>query len=212
VSGPPLLGGIIAAGEGSGSARRLRGAKPMVPIAGVPLIESVMGNFRAAGVRSLVVIVTKRSARRGVGARRFTDLDVEFIVKTTPSSLASFREVTARRPGGRMLVSTGGRVVPPDRLRRRFVEAASRAARGGDRARRDAVVADESGARSRWTPAAASSVWAGASGDIVTAGMYLVSERVRTLVPRRGRTAPRVPGLALPGREPAPTRRSSRPS
>ena len=46
-----LTGGIIAAGEGS----RLRRAgfampKPMVPIAGVPLIESVIRNFRAARI------------------------------------------------------------------------------------------------------------------------------------------------------------------
>jgi hypothetical protein len=46
-----LAGGIIAAGEGS----RLRQSgfampKPMVPIAGVPLIESVIRNFRAARI------------------------------------------------------------------------------------------------------------------------------------------------------------------
>ena len=50
-SRPELLGGIIAAGEGS----RLRQAgwivpKPMVPVAGVPLIESAIRNFVAAGI------------------------------------------------------------------------------------------------------------------------------------------------------------------
>ncbi len=53
-----LLGGIIAAGEGS----RLRAAgfsmpKPLVPVGGVPLIESVIRNFLAAGITSLVIIV-----------------------------------------------------------------------------------------------------------------------------------------------------------
>ena len=48
---PGLLGGIIAAGEGS----RLREAgwavpKPMVLVAGVPLIESAIRNFVAAGI------------------------------------------------------------------------------------------------------------------------------------------------------------------
>ena len=47
----PLGGGIIAAGEG----RRLREdgfamPKPLVPVAGVPLIEATLRNFLAAGV------------------------------------------------------------------------------------------------------------------------------------------------------------------
>ena len=54
----PLHGGIIAAGEGS----RLRAGgfampKPLVPVAGVPLIETTIRNFEAAGVVSLVIIV-----------------------------------------------------------------------------------------------------------------------------------------------------------
>ena len=54
----PLRGGIIAAGEGS----RLRASgfampKPLVTVAGVPLIESVITNFLAVGVTSLVIIV-----------------------------------------------------------------------------------------------------------------------------------------------------------
>src|SRR5438093_11556658 len=78
----------------------------MVPIAGVPLIESVIRNFRAAGVASLVVIVNEAEQAVADWSRsRFADLDLEFIVKTTRSSLASFREVTAWRPGGRMVVS-----------------------------------------------------------------------------------------------------------
>ena len=54
----PLGGGIIAAGEG----RRLRRAgwtvpKPLVPVAGVPLIELVIRNFLAAHITSLTIIV-----------------------------------------------------------------------------------------------------------------------------------------------------------
>src|SRR5215472_126369 len=52
-----LTGGVIAAGEG----RRLRRdgwtmAKPLVPVAGVPLIEHVLTNFRAAGITRLTII------------------------------------------------------------------------------------------------------------------------------------------------------------
>ena len=81
-------GGIIAAGEGS----RLRATgfsmpKPLVPVAGVPLIEWVIGNFRTAGITSLVMIVNEQShACRDWVQSRFPDLDIEVIVKTTASS------------------------------------------------------------------------------------------------------------------------------
>src|SRR6266852_9634346 len=57
-SAPPLVGGIIAAGEGS----RLRQAgfpvpKPMVRVAGVPLLESVIRNLMAAGISRISIIV-----------------------------------------------------------------------------------------------------------------------------------------------------------
>ena len=101
----PLHGGIIAAGEG----RRLRAGgftmpKPLVPVAGVPLIETTIRNFLAAGVASLVVIVNDEGRACVHWVReRFPHLDVEFIVKTTASSLESFREVNRRMPAGRAL-------------------------------------------------------------------------------------------------------------
>src|SRR5438552_17969028 len=93
-------GGIIAAGDGT----RLRAAgfsmpKPLVPVAGVALIEWLIENFRAAGITSLVIIVTEqaRECRDWLRAR-FPDLDAEVIVKTTRSSLESFLEVNRRLP------------------------------------------------------------------------------------------------------------------
>ena len=55
-----MIGGIIAAGEG----RRLREAgftvpKPLVPVAGVPLIDGVVRNFLATGISTLTVIVNE---------------------------------------------------------------------------------------------------------------------------------------------------------
>src|SRR5262249_61585314 len=122
-----LGGGIIAAAGGS----RLRESgfampKPMVPIAGVPLIESVIRNLRAARVGPLAIIVNEqeRSCVDWV-RRRFPDLEIEFIVKTTASSLESFAELIRRHPGGRMLVSTvDAWCVEADFVR--FVEAAAR--------------------------------------------------------------------------------------
>src|SRR5690349_13001218 len=103
-----MKGGIIAAGEGS----RLRAAgyampKALVPVGGVPLIEAVIRNFRAAGIDSLVVIVNEASrACEDFVRRRFPALDVEFIVKTTASSLESFLVVSGRLGAGAALVST----------------------------------------------------------------------------------------------------------
>jgi len=79
------LGGIIAAGEGS----RLKEAgwavpKPMVPVAGVPLIESAIRNFVAAGITRLSIIVNEqeRDCAEWV-RRRFPELDLRLTVKTT---------------------------------------------------------------------------------------------------------------------------------
>ena len=104
----PIRGGIIAAGAGS----RLRAdgwrvPKPLVEVAGLPLIGAVLRNFTAAGITAITIIVNQeeRDCIQWVGAR-YPDLEVDFIVKTTASSLESFQEVTARGPDGPMLVST----------------------------------------------------------------------------------------------------------
>ena len=178
----PLTGGIIAAGEGS----RLRRAgfampKPMVPIAGVPLIESVVRNFRAARIAPLAIIVNaqERACVDWVRAR-FPDLDVEFIVKTTRSSLESFGEVIARYPGGRMLVSTvDAWCVETDFVH--FVEAAAQRPAEATVLAVTPLVADENPLRVSMTADGRVTDVGGDAGDLVTAGMYLVSERVRTL-------------------------------
>jgi len=103
---PGLRGGIIAAGEG----RRLRRAgftvpKPLVPVAGVPLIASVIKNFQAAGITSIRIIVNEDERECAEWVRsRFPAIDAELIVKTTASSLESFVEVAAAADGGRMAI------------------------------------------------------------------------------------------------------------
>ncbi len=181
---PALAGGIIAAGEGS----RLRRdgfamPKPLVPIAGVPLIESVIRNLRAARVDSLVVIVNEHERECADWVRsRFPGLAVEFIVKTTASSLESFVEVVTRGGVGRMLVST----VDAWCLEADFVRFAEAARARPPEATVLAVtpfVADENPLRVRLDAAGCVIGLGGPAGDLVTAGMYLVSERVRRLVP-----------------------------
>ncbi|HEX9419283.1 MAG TPA: NTP transferase domain-containing protein, partial [Methylomirabilota bacterium] len=84
-SAPPLAGGIIAAGEGS----RLREAgfpvsKPMVRVAGVPLLESVIRNFTAAGIARISIIVNERERDCVEWASgRFPDITLDWTVKTT---------------------------------------------------------------------------------------------------------------------------------
>jgi NDP-sugar pyrophosphorylase family protein len=182
-----LAGGVIAAGEGS----RLRQSgfampKPMVPIAGVPLIESVIRNFRAARIGPLAIIVNEQERPCVDWVRhRFLDLEVEFIVKTTASSLESFGEVIRCHPGGRMLVSTvDAWCVEADFVR--FVEAAVRRPADATVLAVTPLVADEKPLRVVMAPDGRVKALGGDAGDLVTAGMYLVPETVRELTPPPG--------------------------
>jgi NDP-sugar pyrophosphorylase family protein len=190
VTAPALRGGIIAAGEGS----RLRAdgfvvPKPMVTVGGVPLIESVIGNFVAAGITSLVVIVNEdeRECARWLEAR-FPALHLTCIVKTTPSSLRSFAEVVSAPGPGRMLVSTVDAWCPTGDFVR-FVEAARRHPVARSVLGLTPFVADENPLRATVDGGGRITALGGDSGGLVTAGLYLVSERVRAAAPgaRHGR-------------------------
>jgi NDP-sugar pyrophosphorylase family protein len=183
----PRAGGIIAAGEGS----RLRRAgftmpKPMVPVAGVPLIESVIRNFRAARITPLAIILNEgeRDCVEWIRAR-FPDVDIDFIVKTTQSSLESFGEVTARHPGGSMLVSTvDAWCVEADFVR--FVQAAATLRDDPTVLAVTPLIADESPLRVTVDAGGRVTALGGDAGELVTAGVYLVPERVRALRPAAG--------------------------
>jgi NDP-sugar pyrophosphorylase family protein len=182
-----FAGGIIAAGEGS----RLRQGgfampKPMVPIAGVPLIESTIKNLRAARVEPLAIIVNEQERACVDWVRaRFPGLAVEFIVKTTASSLESFGEVIRRHPGGRMLVSTvDAWCAEADFVR--FVEAAARRPADATVLAVTPLVADEKPLRVVMAADGRLEAIGGEAGDLVTAGVYLVPEAVRRLTPPAG--------------------------
>jgi len=157
--------------------------KPLVPVAGVPLLGWVIENFLAADLTSLVVIVNDeaRECREWIRAR-FPGLDVEVIVKTTPSSLASFFEVNRRLGGGRALVSTVDAWCRPDDFVR-FVDAAFRRPPDASVLAVTPLAADE---RPLWVDVDATSrmrALGGPAGTHVTAGMYLLSERARAATP-----------------------------
>lgn len=179
---PALTGGIIAAGEGS----RLRRAgftvpKPLVPVAGVPLIEAVIRNFRAARITSLTIIVSEEARDCVDWVRsRFPEMDVEFIVKTTASSLESFLEVVVRGGAGRMLVSTVDAWCREADFAR-FAETAVRRPFDATVLAVTPLCADEKPVWVRLDAAGRVSALGGDTGDLVTAGMYLVPERVRRM-------------------------------
>lgn len=185
MTGEPILqGGILAAGAGS----RLRGAgwtvpKPLVPVAGVPLIERVILNFAAAGIGPLVIIVNEQDRDCAGWARsRFPGLDLRFVVKTTGSSLESFFEVVGRIAPARALISTVDAWCREQDFIQ-FVEAARRFPPEAVVLGVTPFVADE---RPLWVSLdAAGRVkdLGGGSGEMVTAGVYLVPGRIARLSP-----------------------------
>jgi NDP-sugar pyrophosphorylase family protein len=175
-----VRGGIIAAGAGS----RLRAdgwrvPKPLVEVAGLPLIGAVLRNFLAAGITEITIIVNEDEQDCVEWVRgRYPGLDVDFIVKTTASSLESFREVTARGPEGPMLVST----VDAWCSAADFARFARQAAARPDEATVLAVtplVADEKPLWVRLGPDGRVEAIGEPGGRLVTAGVYRVSARAR---------------------------------
>ena len=179
-----MKGGIIAAGDGS----RLKAAgyampKALVPVGGVPLIEAVIGNFRAAGIDSLVIIVNEASRACVDWVRgRFPALDVEFIVKTTASSLESFLEVGARLGPGPALVSTVDAWCRPADFAR-FVEAGRRRLPRGSVLGVTPLVADEKPLLTTVDASGRITRLGEGAGPMVTAGFYLLSAAARAETP-----------------------------
>jgi NDP-sugar pyrophosphorylase family protein len=120
-----IRGGIIAAGQGTRlRADGYRVSKPMVPVSGRPLIDLALERFRSVGIHRLTIIVNETSddcqqwLRDHVG-----DLDIDLIVRTTPSSYASFQIVAGRLAGTPAVITTIDAVMPVDTFHN-FVETA----------------------------------------------------------------------------------------
>lgn len=114
-----LRGGVIAAGQGT----RLRvdgypSSKAMTPVGRRPLIAHAVERFRAIGVRRVTIIINEESddcrqwLERNVG-----DLDLDLIVRTTPSSYASFEIVARRLAGEPALITTVNSILPVEDFR-----------------------------------------------------------------------------------------------
>jgi NDP-sugar pyrophosphorylase family protein len=122
-----LRGGVIAAGHGTRlRADGYRVSKPMTPVGGRPLIEHALDRFRAVGVDRVTVIVNEESddCRRWL-SEHGQDLDLDLIVRTTPSSYASFELVAARLAGYPAVITTVDAIMPVD-IFQHFVGSAAR--------------------------------------------------------------------------------------
>ncbi|HEY1884653.1 MAG TPA: NDP-sugar synthase [Roseiarcus sp.] len=122
-----LRGGVIAAGHGTRlRADGYRVSKPMTPVGGRPLIQHALSRFRAIGVDRLAVIVNEESddCRRWL-SEHGQGLDLDVIVRTTPSSYASFELVAARLAGFAAVVTTVDAIMPVDAFQH-FVDSAAR--------------------------------------------------------------------------------------
>ena len=122
-AGRPIRGGIIAAGLGERlKAGGLPGSKPMAMVGGRPLIDHAIDRFHAAGVVSVCVLINAESpdAHDRLKGRG----DVELVVRTTPSSYASFALMAERLAGTASVITTVDGIMPSADFAR-FVEAAA---------------------------------------------------------------------------------------
>ncbi|HEY5207603.1 MAG TPA: NTP transferase domain-containing protein [Roseiarcus sp.] len=107
-------GGIIAAGHGTRlRADGYRVSKPMTPVDGRPLIGHALDRFRAAGIHHATIIINEGSDDcRHWLTEHCRDLDLDLIVRTTPSSYASFEIVAGRLAGAPALITTVDAIMP----------------------------------------------------------------------------------------------------
>ncbi|MBI4061442.1 MAG: NTP transferase domain-containing protein [Elusimicrobia bacterium] len=112
-----IAAGIIAAGEGS----RLAGShpntiKPLIPVAGKPLIHWVVGALRSSGCREVAVLANSRGDAVGPYlSSNFPDVPFLFLSADTASSFESFRLVSLRLADGNedFLISTVDALMRP---------------------------------------------------------------------------------------------------
>jgi NDP-sugar pyrophosphorylase family protein len=101
---------IIAAGEGSRLAQEgVAQPKPLVPLLGVPMIERLIRIFVRCGADEVVVIVNNESRQ----TREFLEqlapqlpVPLKLVVKSTPSSMHSFYELSPWLGGDKFCLTT----------------------------------------------------------------------------------------------------------
>lgn len=99
---------IIAAGEGSRLAQEgVAKPKPLVDICGEPMIGRLINLFCRCNVESISIIVNEQMTEvREYIESLSLDIPLNLVVKTTPSSMHSFFELSRVIPKGRFCLTT----------------------------------------------------------------------------------------------------------
>lgn len=112
-----MKAGIISAGLGERLKERYPGLpKPMVPVAGRPLIDWTVIGLQAAGVRDVTILFnTKGRPARLHLEKAFPEIRWTFLEKDTPSSWESFKLVAGKMAKDKnFLISTVDAIISPD--------------------------------------------------------------------------------------------------
>lgn len=99
---------IISAGEGSRLAKEGAGLpKPLVPLNGTAMIDRLIRLFIRNGATSVVVIINNESdlVKEHLAALK-TEVPLEVVIKTTPSSMHSFYELSPYLKDGKFCLTT----------------------------------------------------------------------------------------------------------
>jgi NDP-sugar pyrophosphorylase family protein len=121
-----MKAGIIAAGEGSRLAQSRPGTvKPMIIVAGKPLIHWVVDGLRSAGCREITVLTNTRGAAVAPYlSSAFPSVEFSFLTADTASSFESFRLVclSLAEKSDSFVVSTVDALISPEDVSRFVVE------------------------------------------------------------------------------------------
>ena len=114
---------IIAAGEGSRLVQEgVAVPKPLVDLDGRPMIRRLIDIFRSCDAESISVIVNEQMTQVREyleKVRAEIDTPMQLVVKSTPSSMHSFYEVSSVFPAGsKFILTTVDTIFRPDDFRR----------------------------------------------------------------------------------------------
>ena len=115
---------IIAAGEGSRLVSEgVKKPKPLVELNGTPMIRRLTDIFIDCGAESISVIVNEQMTEvRSYIESLSLPVPLRLTVKSTPSSMHSFYEVSRGFTAGKFILTTVDTIFRPDEFRR-YVEA-----------------------------------------------------------------------------------------
>ena len=120
-----LSAGIIAAGDGSRLAKsHPNTVKPLVPVAGRPLMHWIVDGLRYAGSEKITVLTNSKGAAVPPGlTATFPDVNFDFVTADTASSFESFRLVALRlaEQNKDFLISTTDALIRPEDVKK-FVD------------------------------------------------------------------------------------------